>query len=39
MRAFAKFYRPAIRPATADAELDMFHLESGHRLTDDNISV
>ena len=39
MRAFAKYYRPSIRPATENAELDKFHLESGHRLTDDNILV
>lgn len=38
LRTYAQFYRPAIPPATPNAAEDMFLLESGHRLNDDNIS-
>ena len=38
LRSFARYYRPAIVPATPEADADLFLLESGHRMTDDNIS-
>jgi hypothetical protein len=38
MRSFAFYYRPAIIPATPEADADMFLLETGHRMSDDNIS-